>query len=54
MFEMSFIFFCILKKWNNNVKNLFGFDLNDRGWIKIDVMINCVNRELNFCWNIND
>lgn len=54
MFEMSFIFFCNLKKWNNNVKNPLGFDPNDRGRIKIDAIINCVNRESNFRRNIND
>lgn len=30
------------------------FDPNDRGRIKIDAIINCVNRESNFRRNIND
>lgn len=35
-------------------KNPLGFDPNDRGRIKIDAIINCVNRESNFRRNIND
>lgn len=47
-------YFFNLKKWNNNVKNPLGFDPNDRGQIKIDAIINCINRESNFRRNIND
>lgn len=41
-------FFCNLKKWNNNLKKPALI------WIKIDAIINCVNRESNFRRNIND